>query len=234
MAWAQLLSFILPFLGGIVGVLGTLSVAAFTKLGERFIGHIFDRRMEAERARLAVLGDRGVRANELEFKAIRMAWEKFVDTYQATLQCVFQAVRHPDFSKMSDDEARQYLSTTSFSENQQRDILSEHVEKRNKVFVRTVEFRDIHAAGQAIYDAHVTLRKEGIFIPEELEKSIGEALQSCSNVRAARFVEFDHGYYEAGSKEKIKFLQQHEGMFNSLKREVRERLMESISRPTLR
>jgi hypothetical protein len=105
-------------LAGAVGGLGSVGVAAFTKIGDRFLEYVVRRReetlkhdmetklaafrhgleeqIEALRARLALVGDRGVRSNELEYKAIIAAWEQFADAYVATRNCVVSLIEHLD------------------------------------------------------------------------------------------------------------------------------------------
>ena len=109
--------------GGVVGGVGSVAVTAFTNIGDRFLQYLVKRReetfkhgleteleafkhgLEAQieqlRAKLAHLGDRGIRSNELEYKAIIIAWEQFADAYVATHNCVVSFISHPDFKQMS-------------------------------------------------------------------------------------------------------------------------------------
>jgi hypothetical protein len=242
MNWNQVWSWAIPFLLGAAGGLGGVVLASFTRFGEGLVGHVFDRKMEtfrhgldqqieALRARLAVLGDRGVRSNELEYRATILVWESFVDAYMATLQCVMQAVRYPDFSRLSEEEARDFLSSTELTTKQQDEVMKVKIDERNKAYTRTVEFREIARAGNAIYDAHAVLRKQGIFIPDALEKAITSALTLCGEARGVRYMEFDHSDFREGSKVKIRFFEEGPQIFDALKADVRARIMANIDVP---
>src|SRR6185312_13827822 len=110
--------------------------------------HSLDTEIEQLKARLAHLGDRGVRSNQLEYAAIIAAWESFVDSNIATNQCAVAMISHADLSRMSDDEATMYLQSTEFSELQRQEIMT--ASDRNRAFVKTVELRQIAHAGNAI------------------------------------------------------------------------------------
>ena len=105
---------VLPLVGGALGGFGSIGIAAFTKIGNQFLEyssqatretlkhrleteletfkHGLEAQIEQLRARLAHLGDRGVRSNELEYKAVIAAWEQFSDAYVATYNYVISYV----------------------------------------------------------------------------------------------------------------------------------------------
>jgi hypothetical protein len=105
---AQVWSFIWPLIAGGIAGFGAIAVTAFTGIGERISAYLVDRQLasfkhglegqiEQLRARLAHFTDRGVRSNELEYKAIIVAWEHFVVAHMATYNCVirFYVIAHP-------------------------------------------------------------------------------------------------------------------------------------------
>ncbi len=91
--------------------------------GERFFGHLFDRRLEAFKhsraveleavkhdqnrsieglkAVIAHLSDRGKHSNEREYSAISDLWDKSVDLYYATNLCVVSFVQYPALNTMT-------------------------------------------------------------------------------------------------------------------------------------
>jgi hypothetical protein len=89
--------------GGAIGALLLLP----SKLGEILFKYRFDKEIEGFKAdqgaklerlreRLNHLGDRGRRSNEMEFAAIREVWEKIVEAYVATHNCVANFIQYPD------------------------------------------------------------------------------------------------------------------------------------------
>jgi hypothetical protein len=143
-----------PLVGGALAGLGSIAVVAFTKVGDRLLEYLikrreetFKHRLETEleafkhhldtqieqlRARLAHLGDRGVRSNELE--------------YVATYNCVVSVVSHPDLTQMSDDEVQRYLANTELSKIQQEQVLN--ADSRNSMYSKIIQLRYIIGAAK--------------------------------------------------------------------------------------
>lgn len=101
---------------------------------------------------------------------------------------------------------------------------------RDAAYIRTLEFRDLAKAGSAIYDGHSILRKQAIFITEDLEKTIYDALMFYGSARAARSVEFEVGNFPGALDATKKFLEEGPAVLEELKKKVRSRLMENICR----
>jgi hypothetical protein len=162
MTWPEIAQFAVQS-----GASAVLTILAFiglapTKLGEKFLNHHLERKLvtlrhdqnrqiEELRAKLAHLGDRGVRSNEKEFQAIAAAWEHFVDAYAATMLCAIAYSRHPDLRKLSDDETTRYLESSDLSEQQRARVMA--ASDRNGALASAVEMNQINAAGLAIYTA---------------------------------------------------------------------------------
>jgi len=175
-----------------------------TKLGEKFLNHHLERKLatlrhdqnrqiEELRAKLAHLGDRGVRSNEKEFQAIAAAWEHFVDAYAATMLCAIAYSSHPDLGKLSDDETTRYLESSDLSEQQRARVMA--ASDRNKALARAVEMNQINAAGLAIYTARNLIGKQAIFIPDELLSAFELMMKNLSAAQIQRSIEPNYGAY---------------------------------------
>lgn len=81
MGWQAVGNLVYTLVVGGLGSVIALLLATFSKFGDQLVGHAFNRNLEAIRhefngqieelrVRLSVQGDRGVRANDLEYKAI--------------------------------------------------------------------------------------------------------------------------------------------------------------------
>ncbi len=89
--WADIYPWIVAGLGGFFGaalLLPTkLGDALFNyRLGKALEGFKADQNRELERLKeqLSHVGDRGKRSNEMEFSAIKLVWEKFVEAFLAS------------------------------------------------------------------------------------------------------------------------------------------------------
>jgi hypothetical protein len=222
--------------GGLSGI-GTLAVASFTRLGDRFSEYLVSRQVAAFRhgletqieqlkARLAHVGDRGTRSNELEYKAIIAAWEQFVDAYLATHNCIIRYYEHPDFTLMDDTKIRQYLQTRDFSEVQQDQVCG--AQDKNRIFRKIIEWRLIAKASGAIFDARSVLRKQGIFIPKALEDDFEKALKLFSAAQVQMGIELDHG--RIGELTDVQaFSKDGPLQYENIKEKVRQRVTAALS-----
>ena len=150
-----------------------------------------NRQIEELKAKLDHFRDRGIRSNEKEFKAIAAAWGHFFDAYIATMQCAVAFNRHPDFRRLSDAEAKQYLGSEDLSERQREQIMGDS--DRNRAYSRVVELNQINAAGLAIYNARNLIGKQAIFIPDNLLASFEANLKMLSEAQIQRSMEPHYG-----------------------------------------
>lgn len=172
------------FTGAIGGLLG----AAFllpTKLGEALVKFRYDRNLESFKSqqsrdlesvkeRLAHLGDRGKRSNELEFLATRAVWEQFMEAYAATDAAIGGIVELPDLARYSEEERTAYLDGSEFSPLQKKQVLE--ASNPTDMYAKVSVWRKIADAREKIFLAHRTIRKERIFLQEDLRNELMELL----------------------------------------------------------
>jgi hypothetical protein len=229
-----LLLAILNLLVGAAGAVGGLALTMFTKFGERLVSYKFDQRLEQYkseleqqvehlRAKLSHLTDRGTRSNEFEYNAITSAWESYIKAHQATLRCVARISEHPDFDQLSAEQLDDYLTTTSFSEAQRKQM--REARKKNDMYLKIERLRAINQAGTAIYEGNQVLANRGIFIPRELEGQFDAALQFCAKAWAVEKTDFSYGHTRDSSNAIIEFLQQERAVRDALKVAVRDRIL---------
>jgi hypothetical protein len=154
-----------------------------------------NQQIEELKVRLDHLRDRGVRSNEREFQAIAAAWDHFLDAYAATMQCAVSFNQHPDFQRLTDTDAKQYLDSSELSERQRDQVMS--AADRNRAFSRCIEINQINAAGRAIYNARNLIGKQAIFIPDDLLASFEANMRKLSEAQIQRSMEPHYGAHSA-------------------------------------
>ena len=208
-------------------------LASLTKMGDRLLGHWFERRIAAYRqgldaeieelrAKLARLGDRDVRTNEREYAALIGAWEHFIDAYRATQQCVMRIMEYPDLDRLPAESVAEFLATTEFSEPQRRQV--QQAERKNTAYARIMRMRFINHAGLMIFDARSHLLKQSIFIPEEIEAAFRAAHDMLGGVQIQESMEFEHGPVRGAPDERQALFKDGERTLNNLKQRVRGRI----------
>jgi hypothetical protein len=195
----------------VVAVLAFIGLAP-AKLGDKIFGHYLDRRLtalkhdqdlqieslrhdhnqdiEELRAKLAHVGDRGIRSNEREFQAVTAAWEHFHDAYNATMLCAVAFKQYPDFQRMPDIEIEQYLQSTDLTDRQREMVMK--ADDKRATFSRLVDLNQINAAGRAIYEARNLIGRQAIFIPDDLFASFEAKMMMLSRAQIQRSM--DTGY----------------------------------------
>jgi hypothetical protein len=142
-----------------------------TKFGEKYLSFHFDRKLtdlknaqnqqiEALKEQLNHLGDRGKRSNEREYEALSDIWGQFVDAFDSTERRVTQFIEHPDFNRLTEDEIDTFLNATDFTEDQKREFRSSS--DKNKLYTRTIAWKNIAKAHNQIFEVRIALKKRGI------------------------------------------------------------------------
>jgi hypothetical protein len=133
--WSSISSWLLQtFAASGVAILGFIGLRS-TALGERLFSHHLDRKItelkhsqneaiEALRADLAHITDRGRRANEKEFDALSSIWDSFVDAFLKTNQAVVSFMSFPDLDTLSAADLTAFLETSELSSPQRQQVLS--------------------------------------------------------------------------------------------------------------
>jgi hypothetical protein len=188
---------------------GGLAVLAFlglapTKLGERFLNHHLERKLaalkheqnekiEALKAELQHLADRGKRSNEREFAALSAIWDKFVDAYLATQRAVHDFMQFPDLNKLPEDDVAAFLQSTDLKDDQKKGV--ESATDKVKAYVRYVNLNTINEAGREIYELRQLIRKNGAYIPDELTEKFNTAAEALSLAHIERSRNFTDQRY---------------------------------------
>jgi hypothetical protein len=221
-------------LGGAALALLAYVGLAPTALGEKFLNHHLERKLEALRhdqngkieelkAKLAHLSDRGVRSNEREYEALISVWERFGEAFVATQRCIIGGISVPDFSNATGQEVATYLSTTELSDAQKNEVMK--ATDKKEALSKILQLRQIHEAQVAIYETHALLRKRGIFIPPTIKQSFIEALKLLTGAHVQRSMEFRFSAGAEQGREAVnKLFSDGHKIFDDLEAAVRARL----------
>ena len=238
MTTEEFLAALYPWFTGAIGGLLGAALLLPTKLGEALIKLRYDRNLEAFKAhqsrdlesvkeRLAHLGDRGKRSNELEFLATRAVWEQFVEAYAATDAAIAGFVESPDLARYSEEERQVYLNSTDFSPLQKQQVLeaSNPTDMYAKIFL----WRKIADAREAIFLAHKAIRKERIFLQEDLRNEFMEMLDLVGKACIQRQVEHQRPSHQSSLTGISEFYEKGPKGVDKLAAMVRNRLLRSDS-----
>ena len=173
--------------------------ARSTGIGERFLNHHLERKIadlkhaheekiEALRADLAHLQDRGRRENELEFDAASKIWHAFVDAHMKVQQAILDYLSIPDLNKMSTTDVATFLESSEFSSQQRKQVLD--TDDKVRMYSKINRLRNINKAGAAIYEGRLLLRTSGIFLPAPIAKAFKDGFDMLSFAQVEQQLEF--------------------------------------------
>src|SRR5947209_1766708 len=220
----------------VIGSLGELyALLRFlpTKVAERAIGHVFDRRLEAFnyeqqkeieglRTKLSHISDRGLRSNEREYTSTVELWEAIVRAYLSTRECVISFSTHPDLDKMSDDRIRDFMEANSFPSKEIESVLQS--DEKNVMFGRVTAVRNINACRRETRNLRLKLQNT-IFIGEDLENDVAEFADLMVKAEVAATMQFEDRRSSGSTQWDLDFMKQGEPSFRGLKAKIRSRLL---------
>jgi hypothetical protein len=205
-----------------------------TKYGERYLGFHFDQKLaqlkdqqnqeiEKLREQLNHLSDRGRRSNEMEFAAIRVVWESFVEAYLSTATCAYASVEFPDFFRMSDEEREAVISGSDLLE-EEKDRMRK-AKDPNREYVAILNWQQIARAGRDQHELRLLIRKQRIFMPKQLGDQFMGAVTKLTGVYVHRKMSFqDRERIDPFDGPVQEFILSHEVMFDHLCAAANERL----------
>lgn len=225
-----------PFIasGGVLWGFLKLTPARFL---ERGFGHYLDRRLaviklendqiiETLKSGLSHLADRGVRSNEREYEALRISWDLFVTAFYATRRAVGGFREIPDLRHMNSEQILRVLEVTKFSDLQKRQIVDD--DDPMKAFSRVSAVNEINEAGAALASARDTLRRQSVFIPEEIERRFEKEIAWLQLAHSERATRFGYGGSGIDPKTSTELLSDFgDTVFNEVRAIVRRRLLRS-------
>jgi hypothetical protein len=187
------------FASSLLAILAFIAVRS-TAIGERFLNHHLAKKIadlehahaekiEALRADLAHLQDRGRRANELEFDAASKIWYAFVDAHMKAQQAILDYISIPDLNKMSAADVATFLESTEFSSQQRKQVLD--VEDKVRMYSKVNRLRNINKAGTAIYEGRLLLRTSGIFLSAKVAKAFKDGFEMLSFAQVEQQLDFE-------------------------------------------
>jgi hypothetical protein len=203
--WTELYPWIVAGVGGAFGSILTALLLLVPKFGEMFFKARIDRALEVYKAeqnrdieglreRLNHIADRGRRSNENEFNALRSIWEKFIAAYFSTYGAVLNFIQFPSLNQMADERVTEFLESNEFDSSTIRDILAS--KDREQSFTRAYTWRQINQAGKANFECIQELRRQRVFISDDIRRQFTAVLEICTGAQAQRQV--DHASPHSG------------------------------------
>ncbi len=237
---AELYPWIIAGIGGAAGSLLTALLLLIPKIGEAFFKARFDRALEAYKAkqnremeslreRMNHIGDRGRRSNENEFNALRSLWEKFMDAYYSTYSAVINFIEFPPLNRMTDDQITDFLIQSEFDAASVQNILASS--DREQSFSRAFTWRQIVKARKDNVAFIQELRRQRVFISNDIRQQFNSAVDICSGAQAQRQIDHARGTSGGNSGTFVdRFLSEGDSTVDALATAVNQRLFRDEAR----
>ena len=236
-SWHAVGDYIAPVALGGAGAFASFVALLPSRLGERLVGHYFEKRiaglkheqsveMGRLQANLDHLKDRGTRSNEREYQAIQQTWERFVEAYRSALSAVAQFYSYPDLDQMPEVDLISFLDLNEIPEMAKAYIVGAPDKKR--AFSNHLRTKSINDAGSAIEAARDGLFKQSVFIPASLHEKFEQAFTFLHKAQVEQCMSQDHGK-SLGQENSVALLDSSgKKMYDDLRDAVRARLLRDV------
>jgi hypothetical protein len=141
---------------------------------------------------------------------------------------VINFIQFPPLNTMTDDRIVEFLTSNEFDASTVRDILAS--KDREQSFSRAYTWRQINQAGKDNFACIQELRRQRIFISDDIRRQFSGALEICTGAQAQRQV--DHAMPHAGRSGMFvdKFLADGDATVDALANAVNKRLFRDEGR----
>lgn len=157
----------------------------FRYLGQKWLDDRFASRLEmlrhenakeTERFKLTMSRelDRATKLSAREFEALPEMWAALVDAVATTRSAYARFEQFSDLSRMSDEDATDYLTRIEVPEYHRREILAVPPSDRNRLLSRSRSLSWIHKAGLQIQELDRLVRRSAIFMPTDLNQDFAD------------------------------------------------------------
>lgn len=186
--------------------------------------HRLNKEIERLKSDLSHISDRGVRSNEREYAAVIAAWECFVDAFVRVKAGIVSFSQSPNFENLDDEWAQATLDATELTALQKKSVMHAKGKDREEAYHRSIKTMLHNKGHRAFYNAITVIRKQGIFIPKELEDKFVEATDLLNKAQAQDFIEM-RGQRLSDADATGKLFQEGNKIFEDLKVAVRDHLL---------
>ncbi len=177
---------LLTIVGKIVlwgGGLSLVVYQVFKRLASRWLDAKFDKRLqdlkhqhgkeiEQLRFKISALLDRTTKLHQREFEVLPEAWSKLNDGYWEVRVLVASVQSDPDINGMPEPLQEEFISTCELSEWQKAEV--REAEDKNKRYQKYIVWHYLGKAEDKIRDTHICLRKNGIFLSDDIRAKFAE------------------------------------------------------------
>ena len=126
---------------------------------------------------------RASRLSEREFDSIGNLWKSYVDAFHATGACAtgFRHV-HTNLSQIDPRDVQEMMNIREFTDQQKRHVLES--DNMDKEFDDCVRWNQIREAGKLIYELRDALRKNAIYLNQDIFDRFEEELKLFQRVQS--------------------------------------------------
>lgn len=235
--WKTLLALLSAAGISVTAIVGA-AYGLFRFLGERWINHKLNERLEAyrseqarelERLRHKINGvfDRTKRLHDREFEVLPEIWGKLVEA-EGWAQSYLSGFRqYPDLKKLGLADLDEFLEGTRFSDGQKRTIKS--AADKQEAYHRIEEMYRSYDALDKVRDASLALRRHGIFVLKPLRDDMNKLIDLMHTAIIEGQINQEHKV-QPPMRDSYKALTDKGGpLFNDIETGVRERLWDSAT-----
>ncbi len=224
--------------GGVAVVAATVALAywLFKLFSEKWLTAKFDERLaaykhqqqkELEQLRYTInsLMDRTIKLHQREFEILPEAWAKLADAFASVASIVAGLQSYPDLNRLTEPQLAEVLMGTDLPSWKQDEIKA--ASDKTSAYQSELQWKRKNVARDEYYKFHDYLRKNGIFIRQEMKSKFAELSELIHMALIEHEMNLENPHHQTSREHTFKLMKEGEAIRKGLEVLVQNRLWDS-------
>ncbi|PCI39885.1 MAG: hypothetical protein COB46_07830 [Rhodospirillaceae bacterium] len=162
----------------------------FAFLGKSWVKNQFAKDLEEAKAEISLLSSRRMKLHDKEYEVFPEMWEKLTQAFNSLERFIISFRQTPDFTRMTESKLKEWVEGSDLSDDEKSYFLE--TTDKHKAYMRILDFRDIHEAGNNLQKFHEHLQSNRIFLNPDIKDKFDEIDGLIRKSWAAKKINIEH------------------------------------------
>jgi hypothetical protein len=197
------------------------------KFDERLAAYKHEQQKELEQLRYKInsLMDRTIKLHQREFEILPEAWAKLSDAFLSVASIVAGLQSYPDLNRLSEPHLAEVLSKSDLPSWKQDEIRA--ASDKTSAYTSELKWQRKNVARKEYFEFHDYLRKNGVFIREEMKSKFTELSQLIYMALIEHEMNLENPHDKTLREHSLKLMKEGEDIRKVLEALVQGRLWDS-------
>ncbi len=219
-----------------VGTISAVTYALFKVFSEKWLTAKFDERLaaykhqqqkELEQLRYTInsLMDRTIKLHQREFEILPEAWARLADAFASVASIVAGLQRYPDLNRLTEPQLAEFLTGADLPSWKQDEIKA--ASDKTSAYQSELQWKQKNTARDEYYKFHDYLRKNGIFIRQEMKSKFAELSELIHMAFIEHEINLENPHHQTSREHALRLTKEGEAIRKGLEVLVQNRLWDS-------